>query len=131
MWRALVFFSVFVFAISAFVWGRSELAIARRYAIPNGSLVLNVAPSDALLNRGRHIATAIAQCQFCHGSDLSGREMADDFLLGRLRSTNLTGGRGGIGEIYSEADWIRALRFGVGRDGRSLVLMPSVYLSLV
>ncbi len=129
MKRMLLYLSLPVLAVAAFLWGRSELAITRVYLIPNEALVLEVEPSDALLGRGRHIATAVAQCQFCHGSDLGGREMANDFLLGRLRSTNLTGGRGGIGATYTEADWVRALRFGVGRDGRSLALMPSVYLS--
>lgn len=129
MRRMLVCLSLGVLLSGAFVWLRSEIALNRVYAVPNEALVLDVQPSDALLERGRHIATAVAQCQFCHGPDLSGREIADDPLLGQLRSTNLTAGHGGIGEEYSTSDWVRALRFGVGRDGRSLMLMPSVYLS--
>ncbi len=83
------------------------------------------------LERGRHLVTAVAQCTFCHGNDLGGREIADDPLLGRIDSANLTSGEGGIAGRYARTDWIRALRHGVRPDGRSLVLMPAIGLSKI
>jgi len=83
------------------------------------------------LERGRHLVTAVAQCTFCHGNDLGGREIADDPLLGRIDSANLTSGEGGLVGRYDRADWIRALRHGVRPDGRSLVLMPAIGLSQI
>lgn len=38
---------------------------------------------------------------------------------------NLTPGAGGVGAINTDEDWVRAIRHGVGHDGRGLVLMPS------
>ncbi len=50
--------------------------------------------------------------------------MVDDPMFGRLAGRNLTRGRGGIGD-YSAADWERAIRHGIAKDGRPLVFMPS------
>jgi mono/diheme cytochrome c family protein len=48
----------------------------------------------------------------------------DEPAFGRLAGSNLTGGRGGVG-AYSDADFERALRHGVGPDRRPLIFMPS------
>jgi cytochrome c553 len=37
---------------------------------------------------------------------------------------NLTRGEGGVGGRYTAADWERAIRHGVGVDGRGLLVMP-------
>ena len=45
---------------------------------------------------------------------------------------NLTPGAGGVGATNTDEDWVRAIRHGVGHDGRGLSLMPSTtwyYLS--
>jgi cytochrome c553 len=83
------------------------------------------AADGALLARGEHMATAIGKCAACHGDDFGGQVMVDDPALGRAVSANLTRGRGGVGADYTMADWERAIRHGVGRDGRGLVIMPS------
>jgi cytochrome c553 len=70
-------------------------------------------------------------CRDCHGNDLAGQVMDDDPLLGRLVSTNLTAGKGGIGADYTPEDWVRAIRHGVGRDGKSLIVMPSNELNFI
>ncbi len=41
---------------------------------------------------------------------------------------NLTKGRGGVGNKYSNADWEHTIRHGVGRNGRALVIMPARFL---
>lgn len=78
----------------------------------------------ATLVRGEHLAT-IKGCFECHGTDLSGKVMADDPALGRLVATNLTTGKGGLPADYTAADWMMALRHGVDRRGRPLLFMPS------
>lgn len=117
------------------VYLRSERELARRHVLPSQSIssdrgaVLDAdvaAGVDAdLLDRGRHLVTVVAQCSYCHGPDLAGREMADDPWIGRLYASNLTRGVGGIGGAYSDAEWDAALRHGIAPDGRSLLLMPS------
>jgi mono/diheme cytochrome c family protein len=83
--------------------------------------------SDAeALERGRHLVEVVAACTGCHGPDLSGEQMADDPWLGRLWSSNLTPGRGGIGD-WSDTDLVRAVRHGVKRNGRPVLMMPAQY----
>jgi hypothetical protein len=41
--------------------------------------------------------------------------MIEDDALGRLVSANLTHGKGGLPADYQTADWVMALRHGVGR----------------
>ncbi len=126
--RALLGSAGVIALIVVAVYARSEQRLGRRHAMPPPrSLAFEV--DDALLERGRHLVTVVAQCTFCHGPDLAGREMADDPLIGRLYATNLTRGQGGIAGRYRDADWIAALRQGIAPDGRSLLLMPSAGLS--
>jgi hypothetical protein len=40
---------------------------------------------------------------------------------------NLTSGKGGLGSIFTDEDWIRAIRYGLDTDGTSLLGMPSEY----
>ncbi|MEZ4330741.1 MAG: cytochrome c [Myxococcota bacterium] len=117
------------------VRGLSDRIFERRYGLPTAAAARETAavfevPIDArLLERGRHLVTEVAQCTFCHGPDLAGRELADDPWIGRLHASNLTRGSGGVGARLSDADWIAALRRGVASDGRSLLLMPSAGLA--
>jgi len=82
---------------------------------------------DAVAN-GRHIATIWA-CTGCHRKDLSGALITKDPLsgmfpvLGTIIAPNLTSGEGGIATSYSDMDWIRAIRFGVTREGHSEIFM--------
>jgi cytochrome c553 len=73
---------------------------------------------------GSHLANAVTGCQDCHGPDLAGTILSDD-PVAVLAAPNLTAGRGGIGGEFTDADWVRAIRHGVRRDGSSLLIMPS------
>ena len=80
-------------------------------------------PTDAAaIERGAHIA-AIRGCTDCHGHDLGGATFIDDPLFARLSGTNLTAG--GAGGKLTDVDRVRAIRHGVGPDGRSLLFMPA------
>lgn len=95
----------------------------------SSSAATEAVASAELLDRGRHLVTVVAQCTHCHGPDLAGRELADDPWIGRLAASNLTRGEGGVGGLLSDTDWVAALRRGVNREGRSLLLMPSAQLA--
>lgn len=83
-------------------------------------------PSDpAALERGRHLAVAVGKCSDCHGDNLSGKTISDDAVFARLWGSNLTRGKGGIGTSYTDADYVRSIRYGVGPDGKPLIFMPS------
>lgn len=106
----------------AVIYGGSQVRLNRRYDI---AIQPPPIPIDtASIARGQHLATAVTGCTDCHGADLSGHTFADapPFLL---VSSNLTRGAGGVGKQYSDADWVRAIRYGVRPDGKPLLFMPS------
>lgn len=77
------------------------------------------------LARGEHLAVAVSGCTSCHGAGLAGQVAVQEPAIGTIYAPNLTAGRGGVGAAYSDEDWARAIRHGLGRDGRVLVGMPS------
>ena len=109
------------------------LAVAALYAITTRHIgqiydfpdsQIRAATDSASLARGRHLVKAIGKCQECHDADMGGKLWVDEPAFGQLAGSNLTGGRGGIGD-FTDADLERALRRGVGQDGRPLIFMPS------
>ena len=64
-------------------------------------------------------------CIDCHGTDGSGKMVIDDSLVGHVNGANLTPGQGGIGQTFTDIDWVRAIRHGIAPDGRPLIVMPS------
>ena len=84
-----------------------------------------VVPTDsASIARGARLVGA-RPCGLCHGDDLGGNIIAENFLLGRLVAPNLSSGQGGLKPPRTDVEWERAMRHGVKRDGYALVLMPS------
>ena len=95
----------------------------KTYAID--ARTISVASRDtAVVARGQHIA-ATRGCGDCHGADFGGKTFIDDPVMGRITGANLTSGKGGVGASYTDADWVRALRHGVGPQGKPLAFMPS------
>ncbi|HEX2723439.1 MAG TPA: c-type cytochrome, partial [Gemmatimonadaceae bacterium] len=83
-------------------------------------------PTDpAAVARGKHLTEAVGKCQACHGDDYAGKTVFDAPVFLNLTSSNLTSGRGGIGKGYTDEDWVRSIRYGVDRTGKSLLFMPS------
>jgi mono/diheme cytochrome c family protein len=82
------------------------------------------AADDSSMSRGAYLA-ATRGCTECHGETLGGGVLVDDPMFARLYAPNLTRGRGGVGGSYTDADWERAIRHGIRRDGRTLFIMPS------
>jgi mono/diheme cytochrome c family protein len=111
-----------VIAVAA-IYIASELRINKTYQIGAEDIAI---PTDAAsIERGRHLATTIGQCVDCHGDNLAGRVFLDAPGIARLVSANLTSGRGGVGGAFTDADWVRALRHGVGPGGKPLLVMPA------
>jgi mono/diheme cytochrome c family protein len=46
-------------------------------------------------------------------------------IVARLFASNLTAGRGGVASGYTDRDWVRSIRDGVGPDGKPLLFMPA------
>lgn len=86
---------------------------------------VNVPTDTANIERGKHFVEAIGLCQECHGNDLAGEIFIDDPVFAKIVASNLTSGTGGIGRSYSDVDYVRAIRHGVGKDGKGLPIMPS------
>lgn len=94
---------------------------------PNIPVKCIAIPADAdAIARGEHIAVTWS-CTYCHGDDLSGKIIEDNSFMGTIPATNLTSGAGGIGDSYTDTDWIRAIRHGVKPDGRGEIKMGNYY----
>jgi cytochrome c553 len=109
----------------ASTWFLSDMRLGQRMDVRAETIDI---PTDVTsLQRGQHLASAIARCDECHGSNMGGRIVSDDRALMRIAAPNLTRGRGGVGGSMSDADLARAIRHGVDARGRPLLLMPDSY----
>jgi len=121
---AVVVLVLVVGAGAASVYAMSESKLTTRYTVkPEASLV--VAADSATLERGAHLATALVKCVDCHGDNLGGGTVIDEPPIGHVEATNLTSGKGGVLSRYNDAMLERAIRHGIGSDGRNLLIMPS------
>jgi mono/diheme cytochrome c family protein len=115
----LVLAFVVLYSIGSVKWNK----LHGNYDVPVETIPI---PTDqASIARGEHIAT-IHMCQYCHIETLSGQSETVPGLV-TLTFPNLTAGGGGIGGTNSDEDWVRAIRYGIGHDGRGLVIMPARY----
>jgi mono/diheme cytochrome c family protein len=100
----------------------TSIRLNKTYSVQAETIAI---PSDPeSIELGKHVAV-IRMCTECHGSDLSGRVFLDEPVIGRISTTNLTSGKGGVGGELSDADWVRAIRHGVGPNGKPLLIMPA------
>lgn len=118
------------------VVGACALAVGGAFAVseamirwpvekPRSTLVASVDPGA--VERGRRVAK-LNGCHDCHGANLEGKLFHDDPKILRAWGPNLSRLTAG----HSDADFDRAIRHGVGVDGRRLWMMPSnafAYLS--
>ncbi len=110
-----------VTAVSAAIVANARLN--RRYDIPVSAIA--VPDDEAAVARGEHLVFAVAGCDQCHGADLGGMVLMDDPTIMAIYGPNLTAGAGGAGSRLSDEEWVRAIRHGVGVDGKPLLLMPA------
>ena len=113
----LVLAFVVLYSIGSAKWNK----LHGNYDVPVETIPI---PTDqASIARGEHIAT-IRICRSCHTETLSGQSETVPGLV-TLTFPNLTAGAGGVGATNTDQDWVRAIRHGVGHDGRGLVIMPA------
>ena len=103
---------------------RVNAQLACKYQVAD--IALAVPGDSAAIARGQHLGI-IFNCVGCHGVDLAGLPILEAPLVGRIYAPNLT--RGGVTASFTPSDWNRAIRHGVGRGGRALVIMPSDLLA--
>ncbi len=114
---------------AALYWRISHAPRNRLYHPPQDKIAV---PTDQeAIARGKHLADAVAVCTICHGVNLGGKLAFQDSFLGRGYTSNLTRGRGGVGSTYTDADWIRSIRYGVRPDGHGIPFMPSDYFNKI
>jgi cytochrome c553 len=89
---------------------------------------VSIPTDDDAIARGRHVSVIWA-CTKCHGEDLSGRLLTNDPIegtiptLGAIPAPNLTSSEGGIGQFYTDTDWVRALRHGIKPNNQAEIYM--------
>lgn len=108
--------AIVIFAIASSRLGRTYDVETAAVAIPS---------DEAALARGEHLVRAISGCDGCHGDDLGGMVLLDDPAIMTFYGPNLTAGEGGAGARLSDEDWVRAIRHGLGPDGKPFLLMPA------
>lgn len=123
-WTGIVLLSLavlllIVFGIFFYVYGTH---VNKQYAVEVRPIAI---PHDsASIAAGAHLY-AIKGCGDCHGADLGGKIFLNDPAVGVLAGANLTSGNGGRPAGYSDRDWLKAMRHGLGTDNKTLKLMPS------
>lgn len=108
--------------VTVLVAGGALAASEAMYRWPQAKPETHVAAAKdaAAAARGARIATAMG-CADCHGANLQGRLFDDIPNVVTLYAPNLTRAVA----AQSDADLDRAIRHGVGADGRPLWIMPS------
>ena len=112
--------ALLVIAIGVMIFSTTS-RMNKKYDITPETLSVPIAEGDLAV--GKHWAEM--HCEQCHGPDLSGGPFFDDPQIGYVDSMNLTSGKGGVGGVMTDEDWVRAIRHGVKNDGTSVFIMPS------
>ena len=113
---------IILIALVAFYFMSSQ-KLANNFEVTPDAVTI---PTDeASIARGQHIVEAVSACTGCHMENWEGEMFIDDPSFAQLAVPNLTSGQGGLGGNYTDEDWVRAIRHGVGADGRQLLFMPS------
>jgi mono/diheme cytochrome c family protein len=111
---------ILIAALTLFLMGSARLN--KTYDFPPSNLTI---PTDAAsIAHGQHIAETL--CEGCHGADLSGiNNWFAAGPLGTIDTANLTSGQGGVGQTYTDEDFVLAIRHGVDSKGKP-TFMPAV-----
>jgi mono/diheme cytochrome c family protein len=111
--------------IVVYALGRAKLGQNANVGQP-----VTIPTSAEAVARGDYLLHSVMGCEGCHGGGLMGNVFFDPAVepngppFGTLYAPNLTTGAGGVGAM-PDAMWERALRHGIGVDGRTLFIMPA------
>ena len=110
-----------VAAIALTGWVQADRQMNRRVDVKVGALAL---PTEAAaIERGRYLYSSRG-CADCHGADGGGHKVIDGGGM-LIVAPHISAGAGSVTVAYRTEDWVRAIRHGVGPDGRPLMVMPS------
>lgn len=123
-WFKFAVIALLVVLVAAYlvIYVMSQRRMEKTYSYTDAEIEI---PTDSIsLAKGKHIYQ-IRGCQDCHGEKGEGSVFMNSKMLMELTAPNLTKGRGGVAGDFQTADWMRVLRHGVDKSGRSLFMMPS------
>ncbi len=104
------------------IYANTQRRINTYYTFNDKKLMIDT--DSVSIEKGKHLYQ-IRGCQDCHGKNLEGSIFMDDELLMKVTAPNLTKGIGGLAEDFKVEDWVRVIRHGVDKKGKSLWMMPS------
>lgn len=107
------------------VYALSTYQTSKTYAVPEARLTVPIPTDAASIERGRYLVRVVGACEDCHGPDLGGKRVDIDAAVATVHGSNLTAGQGGIQPGYTDADFVRAIRYGVKPGGAGILVMPS------
>ncbi len=114
---------VLVVVLAGFVVVKSNSMLTKKYNPPNEPIT--VRNDSVTLARGTHLVTVISKCVQCHGDNLGGKPFIDDPKLGHVIAPNLTKGKGGVGNRYTDEQMAVVIRHGIKADSTTALVMPS------
>ena len=108
-----------------------QITFKRMVAHPVYSLEADISPAG--IARGEYLVRNVMACGDCHASDPLNPDLAgvsEEISMGPIQAVfaapNLTNDREtGLG-LWTDAEVARAIREGIDKDGRELLIMPSV-----
>jgi cytochrome c5 len=107
-----------------FAWNEAaafDASVHRHRAVPATGIVRSTSPE--VVARGKQLADSVGGCtaSACHGLDLGGGRTMKMGPAAIISAPNVTGAKLAA---YSDDDLAGLLRFGVKRDGTSVLMMP-------
>lgn len=119
---SLLILVVVILAGYAVIYIITESRINQKYRFADVTITI---PTDSVsVIKGKHLYQ-IRSCQDCHGGKGEGGVFMNEPMLMQVTAPNLTKGKGGLPADFGVADWVRTLRHGVDKSGKSLFMMPS------
>lgn len=105
---------------TATIYGLSWRILSNAAKVDIPPTVLAVPVDSESIAEGERIAR-IRGCTACHGNDGGGRVVMEQPMIVRVVAPNLTR----LAASASDIELERAIRHGIGVDGRALIMMPS------
>lgn len=126
-WMVVVIGGLLVVA-AVVLYVASSVRLNKSYAVQPAAVAIPTGETAVIEGQRQFLTHA---CTDCHGADGVGDLVMDDPLIGTVIGANLTPGQGGVGQTFTDDDWVRAIRHGIGSDGKPLVVMPSYEYNLM
>jgi len=102
---------------------RFNASMDKVYDVPIPEVVRSTDP--AVIARGKHLTNSVGACsgRLCHGSDLGGGPTTEMGPVMVFSPPDITSA--GLCAAYSDGELARLIRYGVKKDGHSLMFMPA------